>query len=133
MFTTPDRRLEDWSRVIVVDAGNTDKDGKRVKSQTEEFGTSNKTIIRKLDKNGIPGTAIDPHQPPVRIQEQYVLDVTTVSQKADRVSRSIRKWLPGTSRRAGPFAAAARSAAAGDGSAIGNNQATDLYVRRLCA
>jgi hypothetical protein len=94
MFTAPDRRLEDWSRVIVVDAGNKDKDGKPIKVQTEEFGTSNKTIIRKLDKNGIPGTAIDPHQPPVRIQEQYVLNVTTVSQSAqgEPLDQEVAPW-----------------------------------------
>lgn len=94
MFTTPERQLEDWSRVIVVDAGNTDKDGKPVKSQTEEFGTSNKTIVHKLDKNGVPGTATDPHQPPVRIQEQYVLDVTTVSQSAqgEPLDQEVAPW-----------------------------------------
>lgn len=94
MFTTPDRRLEDWSRVIVVDAGNKDKDGKPIKVQTEEFGTSNKTVVHKLDKNGIPGTAIDPHQPPVRIEEQYVLNVTTVSQsgQGEPLDQEVAPW-----------------------------------------
>lgn len=80
MFTTPDRRLEDWSRIIVVDTGTRDKQGKPVKSQTEEFGSSSRRTVTKLDKNGLPGTAIDKHQPPVRIIDQYSLDVTTVSQ-----------------------------------------------------
>lgn len=94
MFTAADRRLEDWSRVIVVDAGNKDKDGKPIKTQTEEFGTSNKTSVRKLDKNGIPGTAQDPKQPPVRIVDQYVLDVTTVSQsgQGQPVDEQVAPW-----------------------------------------
>jgi hypothetical protein len=94
MFNTPDRKLEDWSRVIVVDAGNKDKEGKPTKSQTEEFGTSNMTTVTKLDKNGMPGTAIDPHQPPVRISDRYVLDVTTVSQsgQGEPVDQEVPPW-----------------------------------------
>jgi hypothetical protein len=94
MFTAPDRRLEDWSRVIVADAGNKDKDGNRIKTQTEEFGTSNKTSVSKLDKNGVPGTAIDPHQPPVRIVDQYVLDVTTVSPsgQGEPLNQEVAPW-----------------------------------------
>ena len=94
MFSSADQRLEDWSRVIVVDAGTEDKDGKPIKNQTEEFGTSNRTSVTKLDKNGVPGTALDPHQPPVRIVDQYVLDVTTVSQsaQADPLNQEVPPW-----------------------------------------
>jgi hypothetical protein len=94
MFTMPDRRLEDWSRILVVDAGNNDKDGKPIKGQTEEFGTSSKTVVHRLDKNGLPGTDIDPHQPAVSIREQYVLDVTTVSQsgQGEPLKKEVAPW-----------------------------------------
>jgi hypothetical protein len=80
LFVTPDRKLEDWSRILVVDDGSVDKDGKSIKSQTEEFGSSNRQVIRSFDKEGAPGTKLDPHQPAIKIREQYMLDVTTVSQ-----------------------------------------------------
>lgn len=94
MFTAPDRRLEDWSRIVVADTGNKDKNGNPIKLQTEEFGTSNRTSVTKLDKNGIPGTALDPKQPPVRIVDQYVLDVTTVSQsgQGQPLDQEVAPW-----------------------------------------
>jgi hypothetical protein len=94
MFTSPDRRLEDWSRIIVADSGTKDDKGNPVKSQTEEFGTSSKVTVRALDKTGVPGTALDPHQPPVIIRDRYTLDVTTVSQsgQGDPVDREVPPW-----------------------------------------
>jgi hypothetical protein len=94
LFVSPDRRLEDWSRVIVVDTHAVDKDGKPVKSQTEEFGASNKTTRTKLDTTKLPGTALDPKQPPVSVSEEYSLDVNTVSQsgQGDPVNRTLPPW-----------------------------------------
>jgi hypothetical protein len=93
LFVTPDRKLEDWSRVLVVDDGSVNKEGKPVKSQTEEFGSSNSQTIRSLDKEGLPGTKHDPKQPAIRIREQYTLDVTTVSQSGE--GAPVNRELPG--------------------------------------
>ncbi|HEY2585438.1 MAG TPA: hypothetical protein VGI81_06735 [Tepidisphaeraceae bacterium] len=94
LFSAADRRLEDWSRIIVVDTHSADKDGKPIKSQTEEFGASNKTTRTRLDKNKLPGTALDPKQPPVSITEEYTLNVDTVSQsgQGDPVDRQLPPW-----------------------------------------
>lgn len=94
LFSAPDRRLEDWSRIIVVDTHSVDKNGKPIKSQTEEFGASNKTTRTRLDKNKLPGTALDPKQPPVSVTEEYTLNVDTVSQsgQGDPVDRQLPPW-----------------------------------------
>lgn len=83
LFSSPDRRLEDWSRVLVIDTHGLGKDGKPLKTQTEEFGASNKITRTRLDKNKLPGTAIDPKQPAVSVTEDYTLDVNTVSQSGE--------------------------------------------------
>ena len=94
LFVTADRKLEDWSRIIVVDDGTVDKDKKPIKSQTEEFGTSSRQTIRSLDKEGMPGTKLDPHQPPISVRDQYMLDVTTVSGSGtgDPVNQQLSPW-----------------------------------------
>ena len=94
LFVSPDRHLEDWSRIIVVDDGSVNKEGKPVKSQTEEFGSSNRQIIRALDPEGQRGTVKDPQQPPISIRERYALSVTTVSQsgQGEPVERELPGW-----------------------------------------
>lgn len=79
LFVSPDSRLEDWSRITVIADGTLDKEGKPVQQLMEEFGSSHKQLVRSLDKEGLPGTKIDPRQPPVSIREQYTLDVTSIS------------------------------------------------------
>jgi hypothetical protein len=76
LFVTPDRRLEDWSRVIVVDDGAVNKEGKKAKRQTEEFGSSSRKSIRQFDPKEIAAH----HQPTIiGIGDRYTLNVTTVS------------------------------------------------------
>jgi hypothetical protein len=94
LFVTTDRKLEDWSRVLVVDDGSLGKDGKPTKNQIEEFGSSNSQTIRSFDKDRFPGTKLDPHQPAIKIRDQYTLDVTTVGQsgQAEPVNRDLPGW-----------------------------------------
>src|SRR5690242_7333220 len=78
LFVTPDRKQEDWSRVIVVQDGTADRDGKPVKRLSQEFGSSSKQIVRTFDKHQPLANKLD-RQPAMRQSEQYALDVTTVS------------------------------------------------------
>lgn len=86
MFTAPDRKLEDWSRIIVADYHAVDKAGKPIKSETEEFGSSNKATVGSLDENK--------PQSPIRVRERNKLDVITVSQsgQGEPVSREVPGW-----------------------------------------
>lgn len=79
LFVAPDFRLEDWSRVTVIADGTVDKEGKPVHQLMEDFASSNKQLVRSLNKEALPGTKIDPRQPAVSVREQYTLDVTSIS------------------------------------------------------
>ena len=94
LFVTPDRRLEDWSRVTVVRDGTVDKDGKPVERQLQEFGSSNRQVVTALDKDALPGTKLDPKQPPIAIREKYTLDVTSVTDTgaAEPLSQDLSPW-----------------------------------------
>jgi hypothetical protein len=78
LFVTPDQRLEDWSRITVVNDATVGRDGKPVVRETTEFGTSNIEEKRELDKDALPGTKLDPKQPPVSIREHHHLNVTVI-------------------------------------------------------
>ena len=93
LFVAPDFRLEDWSRVTVVTDGTVDKDGKPIRRLMEEFGSSDKQTVRSLDKEALPGTKLDPRQPPVRIREQYSLSVTSIS--GSGADEPLTRDLPG--------------------------------------
>lgn len=94
LFVAPDSRLEDWSRITVVADGTVDKEGKPVQQLMEEFGSSHKQLVRSLDKEALPGTKIDPRQPPVSIREQYTLDVTSISGSGadEPLSQELPPW-----------------------------------------
>lgn len=79
LWVSPDRRLEDWSRITVVDDGSVDKEGKPLKGHSEEFGNSERQLTRSLDREALPGTVNDPKQPAIKVAEQATLAVTTVS------------------------------------------------------
>jgi hypothetical protein len=89
MYVGADRRMEDWSRIVVVEDLGAKKDGKSAKMQTEEFGTSSRETIRSLIENGTKGEGFDRKQPPVTVLEQYTLNVRTVtpSGEGEPVSR----------------------------------------------
>lgn len=78
-WVSPDRRLEDWSRITVVNDGTVDKDGKPVIRNSTEFGNSQRRTHLVLDKDALPGAAGDPHQPAVRVADEQTLNVTTIS------------------------------------------------------
>jgi hypothetical protein len=78
LFVTPDQRLEDWSRITVINDGTMGRDGKPILHETTEFGTSNIEEKRELDKDALPGTKLDPKQPPVSIREHHHLNVTAI-------------------------------------------------------
>ncbi|HXE55661.1 MAG TPA: hypothetical protein VN541_21735, partial [Tepidisphaeraceae bacterium] len=94
MFVTPDRRLEDWSRITTVKDGTVDKDGKPVSRELDEFGSSSRQTVTSFDKFGMPGTQLDPKQPPVRIQEDYELNVTTITGTgaSDPLNQQLPPW-----------------------------------------
>ena len=79
LWVSPDRRLEDWSRITIVDDGTVDKDGKPIKKHSEEFGNSERRTRMVLDKEALPGAPNDPKQPAVRATEQATLEVTDIS------------------------------------------------------
>jgi hypothetical protein len=80
LFVTPDQRLEDWSRITVIKDGTAGRDGKPVQREITEFGASNIEEKRELDKDALPGTKIDPKQPPVSIREHHHLNVTVIGE-----------------------------------------------------
>jgi hypothetical protein len=80
LFVTPDQRLEDWSRITVIKDGTVGRDGKPVQREITEFGTSNIEEKRELDRDALPGTKIDPKQPPISIREHHHLNVTVIGE-----------------------------------------------------
>lgn len=94
LFVSPDRKLEDWSRITLIGDGTVDKDGRPIKTHVEEFGASSQQVTRSLDKDALPGTKSDPKQPAVRIHEQYTLDVTTItgSGGAEPLTQQLPPW-----------------------------------------
>jgi len=94
LFVKPDRSFEDWSRVTVVTDSTVDKDGHPIQTQMEEFGTSGQRLVRTLEKGELPGSKVDPQEPPVRIREQYMLDVTSVGSTgaAEPLEQEVAKW-----------------------------------------
>ena len=94
LWVGPDRRLEDWSRITVVDDGTVDKDGKPLKRHSEEFGSSERQLTRSLDRDALPGAMNDPKQPAIKVAEQATLQVTTLtgSGAAEPVSNQPPPW-----------------------------------------
>lgn len=68
MFTTADRRFEEWSNVARVSAAG------NVRSSSE-VGASSKSVRRVLMQGQLPGDATDERQPPVRDVDEHRLTV----------------------------------------------------------
>ena len=79
LYVSPDQKLEDWSRITVVDDGAVDKDGNRLPRSIKEFGSSTIQTKTELDPNLLPGNKIDPKQPAAVIRDHHRLDVTTLT------------------------------------------------------
>ena len=93
MFVMPDRKLEDWSRLMLLADGTKDKDGNPLLRQLEEIGSSDVPITRAIDRNAEPGTALDPKQPPVLKLERYTLNVTDINESG--AAEPVQRELPG--------------------------------------
>ena len=79
LYVSPDQRLEDWSRITVVDDGALDKDGKPALRSIKEFGSSTIQTKTELEPDLLPGNKLDPKQPPAVIRDHHRLDVTTIT------------------------------------------------------
>lgn len=90
MFVTMDRKYEEWSSVAVTTDRKTGE-----KNHVTEVGTSRRHVGRVLDgagvEQGLRGDGEDEFQPPVKITEDYLLNVTYIAMRADRepVARSL--------------------------------------------
>jgi hypothetical protein len=94
MFVTLNRKHEDWSSLIVTTDRKTGK-----KDHVTEFGTSDRQEGRSLDteaaERGIRGDGKkDPNQPPVKVREDFFLNVTHVARggNAEPVNRALVPW-----------------------------------------
>jgi hypothetical protein len=79
LYVSPDQKLEDWSRITVVDDGTVDKDGKPAMRAIKEFGSSTIQTKTEIDPTLMPGSKADPRQPNAVIREHHRLDVTTLT------------------------------------------------------
>jgi len=79
-FLSEDQNQEEWSRVTV--ATELGPDGKPTPTlkqhQFTEFGSTGIESHTQLDKTALPGTKIDPNQPPVQKVSHRVLDITSI-------------------------------------------------------
>jgi len=82
MFSSFDRKHEDWSSVAIIDPH--DPKEKKEKTHVSEFGSSDRQISRVLDENLQVGEKDDPKQPPVRQAEAYSLSVQHMGKSASR-------------------------------------------------
>jgi hypothetical protein len=92
LYVGPDQKLEDWSRITVVDDGTADKDGKAALRSIKEFGSSTVQTKTELDPSLLPGNKLDPKQPAAVIREHHRLDVTTITDTG--ASEPISQELP---------------------------------------
>jgi len=92
LFVSPDQKLEDWSRITVVDDGAVDKEGKPAARAIKEFGSSTIQTKTELEPDLIGGSKQDPKQPPAMIREHHRLDVTTITDTG--ASEPISQELP---------------------------------------
>ena len=79
-FLSDDQNREEWSRITVAtELGPDGKPTHNLKQhQYTEFGSTGIESHTQLDKNALPGTKIDPNQPPVQKVSHRVLDVTSI-------------------------------------------------------
>jgi len=91
LFVSPDQKLEDWSRITVVDDGTVDKDGKPALRSIKEFGSSTVQTKTEIEPELLPSKQ-DPKQPPAVIREHHRLDVTTITDTG--ASEPISQELP---------------------------------------
>jgi hypothetical protein len=93
-FLSGDQNQEQWSRVTVTtDLGPDGKPTAKLKQQQfTESGSTGLESHTRLDKNALPGSKIDPYQPPVTKLEQRVLNVTSID--ATGASKPFAQALP---------------------------------------
>jgi len=79
-FLSEDQNQEEWSRVTVTT--ELEADGKPARQpkqqQYTEFGSTGIESHIQLDRDALPGTKIDPQQPPVMQRQQRILDGTNI-------------------------------------------------------